>query len=688
MAVATASGPWHAGERTLQERFGVADRMEKRGPAVIRDHLIAQHRAFFPRLSFVVLGTVDPAGDAWATLRFGKPGFAHALDEKTLHLAVPPDGNDPAEAGLDRDKAVGLLGIEFSTRRRNRMNGTIGRRNPSGLDIRVEQSFGNCPQYIRIRSDCLAEEGETAAGPVHAGDGLDDAARALVREADTFFVASYADPEDACRQVDVSHRGGKPGFVRLDEGDVLTIPDFAGNLFFNTLGNILINPRAGLLFIDFETGDMLHLTGEARVVLEGPDIAAFQGAERLWTFKPTRMVRRTRALPIRWQAGDDSLSPNALLTGSWDDARKRIEAMSLRDGWRPFRVTNIVDESDSVRSFHLSPMDGAGSIPAAAGQHLPIRVTIPGRSGPRVRTYTLSSAPASDHYRISVKRDGLVSRHLHESVDVGDHLEVRSPTGAFTMDTSRPRPAVLLAAGIGITPMVAMLHHIVSEGARTRRTRPTWLFYAARTVGERAFSEELRTLASASQGTVRLIRLLSDPTDAVEDTDYDRSGHIDMPMLSATLPFDDYDFYLCGPAAFMQSMYDGLRSLNIADERIHAETFGPSSFRRDGERPPRLPQDPVSTEPVLVTFARSGKQAIWHPGGGSLLDLAEGLGLAPIYGCRSGHCGSCPVPVRAGTVAYETKPSFDCAPGEALICRALPGRAHEGARETGLTLDL
>jgi len=679
--------PWHAGERMLQQRAGVAERMEQRGRTIIRDHLIPQHREFFPRLSFVALGTVDPGGDVWATVRAGRPGFAQAQDDRTLHLALPHAADDPAEAGLRDGNAVGLLGIELSTRRRNRMNGTLTRRTPAGLDIQVEHSFGNCPQYIRIRSDRFVEEDEASAGPVQAADRLDAAARALIRSADTFFVASYVDIEGGGRQVDVSHRGGKPGFVRLDDEDVFTIPDFAGNLFFNTLGNFMLNPRAGLLFVDFERGDLLQLTGEARVVLEGPEIDAFQGAERLWRFKPTRMVRRPGALPLRWRTGEDAISPNALLTGSWEEADQRIEAMASRDRWRPFRVTKIVDESAVIRSFHLVPADGGGLVPPLAGQHLPIRIRRAGEARPLVRTYTLSSEPAADHYRISVKREGVVSRHLHETLDLGDHLEVQSPAGQFTMDASRPRPAVLLAGGIGITPMIAMASHIVREGKRTRRTRPTWLFLSARSIGDRAFSEELQALAEASGGALRLVRLLSDPAGAVEGVDYDRQGRIDMEVLEAALPFNDYDFYVCGPSGFMTSIYQGLRGLNVAEDRIHAETFGPSSFRRqaaDGSRAAGTPAD----GPVRVEFARSGKEATWRPGDGSLLDLAENHGLEPAYGCRGGSCGSCRVPLRAGTVAYERVPSFDCGPDAVLLCCAMPARAADGEEGAALVLDL
>jgi predicted pyridoxine 5'-phosphate oxidase superfamily flavin-nucleotide-binding protein len=290
--------PWHAGEVAIQAHLGVAERMAELGPRVIRDHLIEQHRAFYAQLPFVVLGTVDPDGEAWATVRTGAPGFLDAPDPEHLRVRAAPEPGDPAEAGLADGAAVGLLGIDLGTRRRNRLNGTVARGAADGFSIRVAQSFGNCPQYIRVRTD--PEPVPAAAAAPLVSHRLDAQARALVTNAETFFVASYAPGADGTRQVDVSHRGGPAGFVRVDADGVLTVPDYSGNRFFNTLGNMLANPRAGLLFIDFATGDLVQTTGHAQVILDAPDLAAFPGAERLWRFTPRTVVRRPGAWPLRF----------------------------------------------------------------------------------------------------------------------------------------------------------------------------------------------------------------------------------------------------------------------------------------------------------------------------------------------------------------------------------------------------
>ncbi len=682
--------PWHEGELRIQRSIGVAERMDDVGRRFIRDHLLEQHSEFYGALPFVVLGAVDPGGDVWATLRAGHPGFIETVDAHRLHLALARDPADPADGGMEDGQAIGLLGIDLSNRRRNRLNGTIRRTDGAdGFDLALEHSYGNCPRYIQLRGLSFARDPAVPASapPVHL-DRLDERARAMITGADSFFVASYVDREDGHRQVDASHRGGRPGFVRV-EGGVLTIPDFAGNLFFNTLGNFLLNPKAGLVFVDYATGDLLQLAGEAEVILDAPEIAAFQGTERLWRFTVRRVVHRPGALPIRWSLEADGSSPASLMTGSWDEAASRLRAEALAQAWRPFRVARVVDESSVIRSFHLEPTDGAGLIPHLAGQHLPIRVSLPGCDKPVLRTYTLSVAPSDNLYRISVKREGRVSRHLHDIVREGDEIEARAPAGQFTIDAlERQRPAVLLAAGVGVTPMLAMLRHVVYEGRRKNRIRPVWLFHAARTKAERAFDRELGELVAAAEGAVRLVRVLSDPGEAEQGKDYDAAGRIDVALLKATLPFDDYDFYLCGPPAFMQAVYDGLRGLNVADGRIHAEAFGPASLERRADAGAAAPAGPPpATEPVRVVFAKSGKEARWAPGAGSLLELAEARGLSPEFSCRSGTCGTCRTRVLHGAVAYDKPPAFAVSVGEALICCAVPAAGAAGMDEA-LQLDL
>ena len=666
--------PWHAGERQLQEKVGVAERMEAFGRKVIRTWMPDQHREFYQQLPFMLFGAVDADGRPWASVLEGAPGFARSPDPQHLRFSSLPAADDPAQ--LADGEPVGLLGIELHTRRRNRLNGHVANLAPDGFELTVDQAFGNCPQYIQLRQFQRVPLADPASRPARHLAALDDAAVALIASADTFFVASYVDT-DGQRAVDVSHRGGQPGFVRV-EGNRLTIPDFAGNLHFNTLGNLLLNPKAGLLFIDFSTGDVLQLSGRTEIILEGPQIEAFQGAERLWTFEVEKLVRRPAALALRWRF--DGMSPNSLLTGNWAEADARLQAQALGNQWRPLRVAKIEAESRHIRSIYLEPTDGAGLPVFLAGQHLPLRFTLDGEV--HIRTYSLSSAPSDGFYRISVKREGRVSTHLHEQIRLGDVLEARAPQGHFTVAPLERRPLVLLAAGVGITPLLSMLREVVYQGLRTRRIRPTWLLQSSRSLADQPFRKELNQLLEKAGDAVQVMRLLSQPEDDADlGEDFDRHGRIDGALLRNLLEVEDYDqidFVLCGPGSFTQGLYDNLRELDVRDARIHAETFGPSTLVR--QRDPDaivIEQPPAATTSVPVVFERSAKEARWQPDSGSLLELAESRGLRPEFSCRGGSCGTCKTRLISGAVNYPQPPAEIPEEGQVLICCAVPAQSAQ-----------
>lgn len=316
------SHPWHEGERALQARVGAAERLAEFGPRIMRDFMPDQHRTFFAQLPFMIAGSLDEAGQPWASVLAAPPGFAHSPDAHHLRIDTLAAAGDPLSAALVAGAPIGLLGIEPHTRRRNRMNGIVSEIDARGFTVEVRQSFGNCPRYIQAREPVFAGEGH-AASEARRMDRLDPAARRIVEKADTFFIAT-AHPStgdgDASHGIDVSHRGGRPGFVRVSDDGTLTAPDFNGNTFFNTLGNIAVNPRAGLLFIDFETGDLLHVAVSAEVVLEGEELTAFEGAERLLRMRVVSALHRRAALPLRW--GRAELSPFLAGTGTWAEAQR------------------------------------------------------------------------------------------------------------------------------------------------------------------------------------------------------------------------------------------------------------------------------------------------------------------------------------------------------------------------------
>ncbi|MBJ7312032.1 pyridoxamine 5'-phosphate oxidase family protein [Rugamonas sp. CCM 8940] len=283
------NGPFHAGELAAQRLAGQAS-----SGAAIRDFMPEQHREFFAAQPFMLMAAV--AGDGWptASVLSGAPGFAASPDPHTLQLAVLAD--------LPVGSQVGLLGLDFATRRRNRVNGVVAAAGPQGLRIDVRQSFGNCPKYIVQRDVLPVAAGQ--GGILHDGtagqlfDGLDAEARAVVARADTFFIATSGGAHGA----DISHRGGPAGFVRV-AGDTLLVPDYPGNRYFNTLGNLQLEERAALLFIDYASGDLLQLRGRAEVLWPA---GAADGAERWWRFEVAGGWRQSGALPLRWREREGS----------------------------------------------------------------------------------------------------------------------------------------------------------------------------------------------------------------------------------------------------------------------------------------------------------------------------------------------------------------------------------------------
>ncbi|MEM6996184.1 MAG: pyridoxamine 5'-phosphate oxidase family protein [Myxococcota bacterium] len=293
------SSPWHAGELAMQRSSGVgAQKMARIGRRAIRSAMPIQHREFFEQLPFVVIGTVDARGNPWATWRLGRPGFVQAPDARHLVIRGRAETDDPAR--ITEGVAVGVLGIEPHTRRRNRANGRVLSSEGGTVVVAVEQSFGNCPKYIRPRWPEAARELEAPRPPAEQLSTLDEAGRDLVRGADTFFVASYTQSDDGRQHVDVSHRGGPAGFLRVQPDGAIDVPDYAGNNFFNTLGNFVSNPVAGLVFVDFDSGDLLQLSGRVAGIFDGEETGGAEPVARVWRFVPTRAVRRRGVVPWRW----------------------------------------------------------------------------------------------------------------------------------------------------------------------------------------------------------------------------------------------------------------------------------------------------------------------------------------------------------------------------------------------------
>lgn len=670
----TTTSPFHKGEQYIQDKLGVRERMEPFGRQVIRKTMPEQHQQFYAQLPFVFVGHADQYGWPWASILFNQPGFMQSNDSQHLQINALPVTGDPLNNSLQTGNRLGLLGIELTTRRRNRLSTHIHQLTESSIELTVDQAFGNCPQYIQNRTlEMIDPETMSAPETIERVD-LDQQAMDLISRSDTFFVASYvANGSGAISEgADVSHRGGKPGFIRVDNNQSLTIPDFLGNFHFNTLGNFQVNNKAGLLFIDFNKGHILTLTGTVEILWDSPDTEFFAGAERLWRFQIDHGRWLKNALPLRWVLQD--YSANTLLTGSWQEADAAKKAGHLKSSWQPYTVAKIVSESSVTKSFYLQPPENQHP-QFKPGQFLTLKADINGTE--QIRTYTLSSAPGDDLYRISIKHEqgkkqvpsGVFSSFMHKHIEVGSIIDTKAPTGAFTFNTSSDRTAVLIAAGIGITPMLAIARHVLQQAIRTRHIQPLILICSARNHAQRAFYDELNDCAKNADGYIQIYWALSQPEENLRSgADFQHTGRIDSAWLQTLLPESDYDVYLCGPNSFMQNLYDMLRENDIEDNHIFTEAFGPATLKRDINSATQLP----IANAAIVTFSESKLEQVWSKSDGNLLEFAEAHGLTPAYGCRSGQCASCKVKLLKGRVTYPTNISAPTNSDEVLLCSAMP----------------
>lgn len=297
---------FHAGELAVQERAGEMAQAERNGE-VIDDSIMAAALPFVAAQPMVVVGSVDTAGDVWASVVMGETGFMKATDPHTIDFdlaQVYRDPHDPLWANLEQDPRAGLLMIELATRRRLRVNGRMETVSPDRLRLRVDEAYPNCPKYIQRRhlGGVTAEPGDAPATP-RTGTSLDAPVEDLIGTADTLFVASVA-PGGG---LDASHRGGPPGFVRILDERTLRVPDYVGNSMFNTLGNFTAYPRAGLVFLDFERSRVLQLVGrpEIRWDVEGaPEETG--GTLRYWDFRIDRWIDTTLPFKAEWEFLDAS----------------------------------------------------------------------------------------------------------------------------------------------------------------------------------------------------------------------------------------------------------------------------------------------------------------------------------------------------------------------------------------------
>jgi ferredoxin-NADP reductase/MOSC domain-containing protein YiiM len=342
-------------------------------------------------------------------------------------------------------------------------------------------------------------------------------------------------------------------------------------------------------------------------------------------------------------------------------------------GFRPLRIAGISHESRSVSSFELEPADGVLLAAALPGQFVVLRLRPDPATDPILRSYSLSGAPGVERYRVSVKREshGLGSAYLLDRARVGDVVEASAPRGAFILRAGEG-PVVLLSAGVGATPVLAMLHALVSEGSR----RGVWWLFGARNRDDHPFAEEVRSLLRALPSGHAHVRYSRPRAEDRAGIDYDAPGHLTAAVLEEVGVPRDADFYLCGPPGFLRDLAGGLTGWGIERARVHTEIFGAGDSSTPGitaapERTPHPPIGPRGQGP-LVSFGRSSLAVPWSSLHGSLLELAEACDVPVKWSCRTGVCHSCETALLSGSVAYDPEPLEAPAAGNVLICCSRP----------------
>ncbi len=360
-------------------------------------------------------------------------------------------------------------------------------------------------------------------------------------------------------------------------------------------------------------------------------------------------------------------------------------------GYRKFIVARKVDECDAVCSFYLKPHDGLPIPDFQPGQHLTFSLRAGPNNKPVVRCYSLSEAPSGreqSHYRVSVKRlppppdkpnapCGLVSGFWHEQIQEYDLVDVKAPSGQFYLQQQSTNPVVLIAGGVGVTPMLCMFQYLIRQGSR----RDVWFFYGVDHQHQVMALQELQT-AAAETANIHLRLAFSKPTgQCMQGQHYHRKGYVSVDWIRESLNLDEVfdkipeyqqpEFYICGPVPMMQSISTGLEQWGVPANMVYSEAFGPASIKR---AIPKVEHSEQTGEQFSVQFKRSGQTLQWTAASGSLLEFAEDNNLALDAGCRCGECGTCEIAIIEGQVVYPDRdPQFDLTANSCLACVGVPG---------------
>jgi len=596
------SGPFHKGELEVQTKLGVSDIARSNG-TVISNRIPGAALNFISQQSMVILGTTDINSRIWSSVIFGHTGFIEALDPSTVKIDFSNTSisiTDPFWSNIQSNKQVGMIVIELGSRRRLRINGTVEKISEYIYHIIIDQAYPNCPQYIQRRHILRAKKGQTQNKSSDiCGCNLNKNQHNIISEADTFFVSS-AHPEQGN---DVSHRGGKPGFVQIINKNQLRIPDYPGNNMFNTLGNFELNPAAGIVFIDFINKKVLQLTGTAKVLwyIENTDMET-AGTLRFWQFDIESWRESNISFDIEWEYLD--ASPHNPEVNKSDAANKALD----------LRVDQIIQQSNKVKSFILKSDETLPEF--EAGSHLEVTLS---DDNALIKHYSILSNPdILTHYEIAVLEQpdsNGGSYAMHHDIKQGDILNCSMPRNEFTL-YKKAEHSILIAGGIGLTPILSMVENLES------RQQSYELHYSARTVSELIYKDRIKGIAGDK---------------CTFYTSADRDSRLNLDTLLSK-PKTATHVYVCGPIRLINAVREISEINKWSDTNIHFESFGINTIN--------------DNTPIELTLKRSDiKLAV--PTDKSILDHLLDNGINIAHQCKRGECGLCVTTVLEGAPDHK-----------------------------------
>lgn len=601
------SNPYHKGEMQVQLKAQLRDEAERNG-RVIQSTIMPGAIGFTGQQRMVALSSIDGSGQVWVSLLFGEPGFITVPEAGSMLLQPSKMANferDILWRNIKSQPKVGLIALELATRRRLRANGALSRQADGDYLLSVEQAYPNCPKYIARRDLNFTGKTQQILAKERTGVQLNQQQKALISRSDSVFVGSSngADEQASC---DASFRGGDPGFIELLDDNTLLFPDYKGNSMFNTLGNIQLYPKAGLVFIDFEQHKVLQLSGDAEILWDEEDQQnKTGGTKRFWRFSVSQWRESDMPAGVRWQFHELSPhNPKVIKT-------KEPQQITLK-------VTGIEQKSQRIKQFRLASDDGTLLPAFEPGAHLPVKVTLPnGQAGWRHYSI-LSSSDDNRFYEIAVQKeaDGRGgSTFIHQHWAVNSSVEVEAPKNAFRL-SSYGKHHILIAGGIGITPILSMLRHLSEKGESFE------LHYSVKQQADLAFEQEIKALAGSRAHFYH--------------TQGAGAKRMDLQEILAKNSQNSHS-YICGPIGLISALREAAEACGWSPTQVHFESFGVAAG--------------AFAKPIKMQL-QSGKVVTTKPGQSPLDALLEAKVQVP-FDCRRGECGLCVTKVLSGEIEHR-----------------------------------